>query len=198
MKVKDLKDILREKKLKISGKKVELQQRLRDHVVSEAKKALSEQEDIAVEDDISSMTVVDLRDSLVARGLPRSGNKAELIQRLKEDIQATKDITEAKKRESPTITIAQMTKAVVQVMEEMVENSDAFKEYLKEQERKKETLSTKVDVTITSLGLKPEKHTAGGAPSVTADVLRALAGDPFADPPKYGTVRLVPIYLAVF
>jgi hypothetical protein len=38
------------------------------------------------------------------------------------------------------------------------------------------------------LGLKPEKFTVGGAPSVTADVIRKLAGDPFADPPKYGTV----------
>ena len=27
----------------------------------------------------------------------------------------------------------------------------------------------------------------GGAPSVTADVLRKLAGDPFGDEPKYGT-----------
>lgn len=46
-----------------------------------------------------------------------------------------------------------------------------------------------VDVTIPSLGMKPEKFTAGGAPSVTADVLRGLAGDPFEDPPKYGSVR---------
>ena len=46
-----------------------------------------------------------------------------------------------------------------------------------------------VDLTIKSIGMKPEKFTAGGAPSVTADVLRGLAGDPFGDPQKYGKVR---------
>jgi DNA polymerase-1 len=35
--------------------------------------------------------------------------------------------------------------------------------------------------------MKPTKFTAGGAPSCTADVLRGLAGDPFADPPNYGS-----------
>eukprot|EP00536_Pseudo-nitzschia_multiseries_P000650 jgi/Psemu1/249814/estExt_Genewise1Plus.C_80101 len=44
-----------------------------------------------------------------------------------------------------------------------------------------------IDVTVRSLGMDAIKHTAGGAPSVTADVLRKLAGDPFEDPPRYGT-----------
>ncbi|OEU16643.1 DNA/RNA polymerase [Fragilariopsis cylindrus CCMP1102] len=43
-----------------------------------------------------------------------------------------------------------------------------------------------IDVTVRSIGMDAIKHTAGGAPSVTADVLRELAGDPFEDPPKYG------------
>jgi len=43
-----------------------------------------------------------------------------------------------------------------------------------------------VNVTIKSIGMEPGKFTAGGAPSVTADVLRGLAGDPFGDNPKYG------------
>ena len=47
-----------------------------------------------------------------------------------------------------------------------------------------------IDVTIESLGLEPVKYTAKGTPSVTADVLRQLAGEPFADPPKYGLVRV--------
>ena len=36
--------------------------------------------------------------------------------------------------------------------------------------------------------MTPTKFTAGGAPSVTADVLRGLAGDPTLDDPKYGAV----------
>ena len=44
-----------------------------------------------------------------------------------------------------------------------------------------------VDVTIRSIGMEPEKYTVGGAPSVTAAVLKKLAGDPLGDDPKYGT-----------
>ncbi len=47
-----------------------------------------------------------------------------------------------------------------------------------------------IDITIRSLGMEAFKHTVGGAPSVTSDVLRKLAGDPFDDPPRYGTVSL--------
>jgi DNA polymerase-1 len=53
--------------------------------------------------------------------------------------------------------------------------------------QKKMKESKFVDVTIKSIGMKPDKYTAGGAPSVTADVLKSLAGDPFRDPPKYGS-----------
>ena len=35
--------------------------------------------------------------------------------------------------------------------------------------------------------MEPEKYTIGGAPSVTAAVLKKLAGDPLGDDPKYGT-----------
>ncbi|KAL7547633.1 hypothetical protein ACHAWF_014731 [Thalassiosira exigua] len=43
-----------------------------------------------------------------------------------------------------------------------------------------------VDVKITSFEMEAKKFTASGAPSATADVLRKLAGDPFAEPPRYG------------
>ena len=58
-------------------------------------------------------------------------------------------------------------------------------EDVKEQSQKK---LKNVDVTVTSIGMTPNKFTAGGAPSVTADVLREFAGDPLGDDPKYGTV----------
>ena len=35
--------------------------------------------------------------------------------------------------------------------------------------------------------MEPKTYTAGGAPSVTAAVLKKLAGDPLGDDPKYGT-----------
>ena len=81
--------------------------------------------------------------------------------------------------------------ALAQVLEKARRTGEgAFAEYLKEQEEKAAKTPKHVDVTIKSLGLTPEKYTAGGAASVTADVLRKLAGDPFSDPPNYGSVSV--------
>ncbi|CAN0143192.1 unnamed protein product, partial [Hapterophycus canaliculatus] len=43
------------------------------------------------------------------------------------------------------------------------------------------------DLTISSLGMQPIKFTASGAPAVSMDVLRHLAGEPHENPPKYGS-----------
>lgn len=42
------------------------------------------------------------------------------------------------------------------------------------------------DITIMGMGMKPLALTAGGWPAVNAAVLRQLAGDPHASPPKWG------------
>lgn len=43
------------------------------------------------------------------------------------------------------------------------------------------------EIWIKGLGLSPKKFTKTGWPQVSADVLKELAGKPFADPPKYGS-----------
>ena len=43
------------------------------------------------------------------------------------------------------------------------------------------------DLWIPGLGLEPVEYTAGGWPAASAAVLRGVAGDPTADPPRYGT-----------
>lgn len=53
----------------------------------------------------------------------------------------------------------------------------------------KNTNSKWVDVKISSIFMRPQKFTVGGAPSVTSDVLKALAGDGYdeGEEPNYGT-----------
>ena len=80
-------------------------------------------------------------------------------------------------------------RTISELLEEAVVSgeNDALKTILAGIRAKNEEEPKYVDVTIKSLGMVPEKFTVGGAPSATADVLRKLAGDPFADPPKYGS-----------
>jgi len=68
--------ICKETGLKMSGKKDVLQQRLRDHFLAGGEKAASI---------MSDMTVAELRDACVARGLKKTGSKTELVNRLEED-----------------------------------------------------------------------------------------------------------------
>jgi len=63
-----------------------------------------------------------------------------------------------------------------------------LREILQDVKEALERKNKNVDVTISSIGMEPNKFTAGGAPSVTADVLRGLAGEPLGDDPKYGSV----------
>jgi DNA polymerase I len=47
----------------------------------------------------------------------------------------------------------------------------------------------KKDIVLTGLGLASSGLTAGGWPSVSADALRQMAGNPRSDPPLYGTAQ---------
>ena len=78
---------------------------------------------------------------------------------------------------------------IKEALEAAAGKGGAAQEIFAEIEAKNKEEPKFIDVKITSLGMKPEKYTVGGAPSVTADVLRGLAGDPYEDPPKYGSVR---------
>lgn len=142
------------------------------------------------EDDFETLTEDELRSALRARGAYAEGKSAEEMRLLlRQDIEMTRKIRVAK------LSVNGID-ALAQVLEKARKTGEgAFAEYLKEQEEKAAKIPKHVEVKITSLGLEPEKYTAGGAASVTADVLRKLAGDPFADPPNYGSVSALPHYL---
>ena len=179
MKYAQLKALCKERGMESSGKKVELQERLRNSYIRDAK-ALVEATP-PVDDDYESMEAEDLRHTLRSRGLNTHGPKEILIQRLRQDSETIKELMKA----VPCEKLA----SLVNVMEAASRESLTLQEYLQERQSASDRPSKFVDVTITSLGLEPEKFTVGGAPSVTSDVLRKLAGDPFADPPKNGSVR---------
>ena len=83
---------------------------------------------------------------------------------------------------------------ISKALEDAAKGSSAINDILSEIKEKTEAEPKFVEVTIRSLGMTPEKFTTGGSPSATADVIRKLAGDPFDDEPKYGTVRCVLVF----
>jgi hypothetical protein len=139
------------------------------------------------EDDFDIMSDEDLRDTAKGRSLKIDGTRDELLERIRGDINYMQEILA---EQAPTTRDGYV--AISQALEEAArKEGGALVEYLAEFKLKSNVLPKFVDVTITSLGkLEPDTFTAGGAPSVTSAVLRKLAGDPFADPPKYGTVRI--------
>ncbi|POM80685.1 DNA polymerase I [Phytophthora palmivora] len=61
-----------------------------------------------------------------------------------------------------------------------VENTEGYIEEGKQKAKKKR------NITIRGLGIPPTHFTASGLPAASAEVLKDLAGNPEADPPKYG------------
>ena len=199
MKAAELKVLCKEYGLKVSGKKAELQQRLRGHFQMmnnpESSNVMS-----ANVDNYESMSVKDLRDACNARGVPSKGTKATLIKELRADDSMIREVTaEHMKTPSNAEDSSMVYRKMSELLEEAVASgeNDALKSILADIKAKNEEEPKYVDVKITSLGMTPDKFTSARAPSATADVLRKLAGDPFADPPKYGTVRLYICWLYV-
>eukprot|EP00956_Cyclotella_meneghiniana_P023398 scaffold45568_cov59-Cyclotella_meneghiniana.AAC.2 len=180
MNAADLKMLCKDYGLKVSGKKAELQQRLRGHIL------LLESPHDAI-DDYDSMSVEDLQSACLARCLPiTSDKKKTLAKALRDDDSMTREIAAAHSENKDSSTVARL---ISDALEQAAASGghEALKEVLAGIKAKNEEEPKYVDVTITSLGMEPEKFTAGGAPGATADVLKKLAGDPFADPPKYGS-----------
>lgn len=185
MKVTQLKTLCKERGLKVSGKKSVLQERLREHFLS----ATSEnQSNEASMDEFDALTDEDLADAVKARGLSSDGTREALLEKIRADIKYTSELLSAQAPQSRDGYVA-----ISEALEEAArKEGGALSEYLNEFKLKSSEVPKYMDVTITSLGkLEPEIFTAGGAPSVTANVLKKLAGDPFADPPKYGSVSHV-------
>ena len=170
-----LKALCKEQGLKVSGKKAELQSRLREHFLSSSHPE-------AEKDEFDDMSEDDLRDALLARNLETNGDRKELLGRLKEDIQYMQELKTAIPYDAAT-----GYKTISEALEAAAKSGGATEQILADIKAKSAQDPKFVDLTITSLGMTPTKQTAGGAPSVTADVLRQLAGDPYEDPPKYGS-----------
>jgi hypothetical protein len=182
MKAAQLKILCKENGLKVSGKKAELQERLRGHylAIGDTSNTSSMQQD-----DFETMTDVDLRDVCATRNLDQKGSRAQLLERLRQDTAYSLEILSATTDRS-----TDGFKSISEALEAAAKSDGgALKEILNDLKEKSNAEPKKVDLIIKSIGMIPEKFTAGGAPSCTADVLRGLAGDPFADPPLYGKVR---------
>jgi hypothetical protein len=171
-----LKALCKEQGIKVAGKKAELQDRLREHFLSSSQAE-------AEKDEFDSMSDEELRLSLAARDLATTGDRDELLTRLREDIMYIRELETAIPPDA-----ANGYRTISEALEAAAKNGGTVSDILAEVHAKTSAGSKYVDVTITSLGMQPGKYTAGGAPSVTADVLRGLAGDPFEDPPRYGSV----------
>eukprot|EP00985_Skeletonema_marinoi_P000223 scaffold60_cov137-Skeletonema_marinoi.AAC.22 len=185
MKAGELKVLCKEYGLKVSGKKAELQQRLRGHFQLMAS---SDSTSDSVIDDYKSMSVQDLRDACKARSIETKGKKKnDLIKDLRDDDSFAREIS-AEIMKNPQKDSSATYRTISELLEEAVDTgeNDALKNILAGIREKNAEEPKYVDVTIKSLGMEPDKFTVGGAPSATADVLRKLAGDPFADPPNYG------------
>lgn len=174
MKVAQLKDLCKANGLKVSGKKSDLQERLREYFLS------TPPQDPA-HDGFDDMTDDELRLSLIGRNLDERGERDELIKLLRDDIQYMRELENAVPLDVPR------HMSISEALEAAAQKGGAAQEILAEIREKANEVPKNLEITIRSLGMKPEKYTAGGAPSVTADVLRGLAGDPFENPPRYGT-----------
>ena len=169
-----LKALCKEHGLKVSGRKAELQDRLRQHFLS------TRQLDVQEEDDFDKMSDEDLRNSLAVRDLDTSGSRDDLLERIRADTKFMAELSVA----------TSGYKSISEALQAAANNGGATSEILESIKAKSKEEPKFIDVTIRSLGMQPEQFTAGGAPSVTADVLRKLAGDPYENPPKYGSVSL--------
>ena len=169
-----LKALCKEHGLKVSGRKAELQDRLRQHFLSTG------QLDVQEEDDFDKMSDEDLRNSLAVRDLDTSGSRDDLLERIRADTKFMAELSVA----------TSGYKSISEALQAAANNGGATSEILESIKANSKEEPKFIDVTIRSLGMQPEQFTAGGAPSVTADVLRKLAGDPYENPPKYGSVSL--------
>lgn len=171
MKAAQLKVLCKEYGLKVSGKKADLIERIRTHIASASEE----------DDDVSEMSDEDLRDSLKVRGISIPETRDAMIEALRSDIEMA-NMLATKTKEGG------VGGAVIEALERAAQRESSIAQILEELDAKEKKVPKFMELVVESLQLDPEKYTTGGAPSVTADVLRKLAGDPTADPPIYGSV----------
>lgn len=179
MKAAQLKALCKEYGLKLSGKKTELQDRIRQHLLELANPLPSSNPD-----GIETMSDDDLRHALISRGLPTVGTREELLELYREDCETVTKIQECSHGANGLDDYVAVSRMLEQAA---MTQGGAMAQFLAEKKEKAGQVPKYIDVTIRSLGLTPDKFTASGAPSATSDVIARLAGDPFSDPPKFGT-----------
>jgi SAP domain len=172
-----LKEFCKERNLSTTGKKADLIARLCEDNENTAKNidsSATASDARTMTDEFDEMCLEDLVDSAIARGIFCIGlTREKILEELRQDIQMTKGIKDDQEPVGRDRGIA-----LSHLLEMKLKNEAAAQP----------VIPKFITLKISSIGLNPEKFTVGGAPSVTADVIRKLAGDPFADPPKYGTV----------
>lgn len=172
-----LKALCKEYGLKVSGKKADLKERLREHLL---KPPIVD----SPKDEFDEMSDEELQQCLAARGisLDTIGDRSQMLQQLRGDINFMNELQVAVPPDSTGFS------SILEALQAAAEHGGAAHDILATLREKALEEPKFLDVTVTSVGMQPIKYTAGGAPSVTADVLRELAGQPFDNPPKYGLV----------
>lgn len=173
MKADHLKKLSKEIGLPVSGKKADVKERIRKHLIDQSNGCTSE---VSPADHLETMNLEELQDTAKSRNLEALGSREELLDRIRKDIAFANGI----------IDTAPPGRDIQSILEELAATGGILANYIGKE--KEEKIPKYVDVTINSIGLTPEKYTAGGTPSATADVIKKLAGDPFKDPPQYGSV----------
>lgn len=181
--LKELKQQCKDLNLRVTGTKAELLQRIKENTKENENIGADATDDNASDDNMESMARDELRLIAISRGLSDHGSKEDILSRIREDVQFLQTL-DGSNQESGRMDPLSLN----EVFEKMTTRKDSvISGYLEEVKLKEEQESKYIELTVRSIGLKPEKYTAGGMPGVTSDVLRKLAGDPFADPPKKGT-----------
>jgi DNA polymerase I-like protein with 3'-5' exonuclease and polymerase domains len=170
----EMKKLCKELGLKQSGNKGDVKERLQKFL---------EENRLEKSDEFSSLSDTDLDITVRANNMEPKATREEKIQQLRDDIdfklglQAISGQTDGN--------------ALDQVVRSLLDRKGGNKRFLDEIRdgfrMKQDKTSKFIDIKITGLGITPPKLTANGAPSVTADVIHELAGDPFREVPKFGT-----------
>lgn len=153
------------------------------------------------QDEWETMSLTELKAACKEHGFKVSGTKAQLQGRLRgEEVDYSAEWKAMTKEELQNAASARAlnpdAKATkTQLVKMLTEDSiamAAINQGVKEQEAAaaaaapQEKWSKFRDITVVGLGMTATKTTAAGQPATSADVLRKLAGDPEADPPRWG------------
>ena len=170
----ELKNLCKLNGLRQAGNKAEVKERIRGFLLAPPDR---------MSEDVDVMTLDEVIDMCRVRGIAHNEtNEKQMRKSLKEDNNFSQGLLSANTPNS-----VNMFETIRHALQSLAENNPELQMTLDKICAKKESTPKYIDVTVTSLGMKPEKFTAGGAPSVTSDVIKTLAGDPFRKEPKYGT-----------